>query len=138
MKVNKILLGGIAGGVIFQLIGSLIFYVVLKDYVAANYNQSIGNPDYNTWGLENMFSNLFMGLLVSYIFSLAQTTRLVSGLITGGIVGLLLNISIDLWLNASVKMFNSFNVALVDILINGAIFAIAGAVAAWAMSKIQD
>ncbi len=116
----------------------MVFNVIFKDYVIANYDQSIVNPSFNPWGAEMIAAQIAMGFFLSVIFSWANTTGVVNGLKTAAIIGLLLNTAINLWLHNSTKMFNSFNIALIDILINAALFAIAGAVAVWAMSKVQD
>lgn len=44
MKINKILLGGLAGTVTILVLSYLTYVILLKDYNAANINQSFMRP----------------------------------------------------------------------------------------------
>lgn len=134
MKTNKILLGGLAGGVTFFLLGWLVYGVLLMDYTTANYNQCAMRPmqDMIWWAM--ILSNLAFGFLLSMIFSWSNTTGIMSGAKVAGIVGLLMSISIDLGFWAMSSMFSNFTAVFVDIVAYSVMSAIAGVAIAWVMS----
>src|SRR3989339_1194885 len=96
MKTNKILLGGIIGGVSFFLLGWLIYGVLLMDYLTANYNQCAMRPmqEMIWWAL--VLSNLALGFLLSIVFSWSNTTGIMAGAKVAAITGLLLSLYLDL------------------------------------------
>jgi hypothetical protein len=69
MKTNKILLGGITGGVVLFLLGWIICGLLLINYTIANYNQCMNRPmqEMIWWAL--ILSNLALGFLLATIFS---------------------------------------------------------------------
>ena len=75
MTNNKTLIGGLAGGVAFFLLGWLIYGILLMDYYAANTNQCAMRPmtDMVMWAM--IVSNLAAGLLVATILSLFCSWR---------------------------------------------------------------
>jgi type IV secretory pathway TrbD component len=133
MKSNKILLGGIAGGVTFFLLGWIIYGVLLMDYTTANYNQCAMRPmqDMIWWAL--ILSNLAFGFLLSIVFSWSNTTGIMAGAKVGAIIGLLLSLSIDLSYYSMSSMFSNFTAVIVDIIVYTIMSAIVGVVVAWVM-----
>jgi hypothetical protein len=133
METNKILLGGLAGGVAFFLLGWVIYGILLMDFSMANYNQCNARPmeDMVWWAM--ILSNLTSGLLLALIFSWSKTTGILTGAKVAGIVGLLFAISIDLSFYAMTTTFLKSSAILVDIVAYTVMSAIAGAVIAWVM-----
>ena len=133
MKTNKILLGGIAGGVAFFLLGWLVYGMLLMDYMTANYNQCAMRPmqDMIWWAM--ILSNLAFGFLLSIVFSWSNTTGVMAGAKVAGIIGLLLAISIDLSFYAMSTMYSNLTAVFVDIIVYTVMSAIAGVVVAWVM-----
>ncbi|MDO8928650.1 MAG: hypothetical protein Q7W54_06655 [Bacteroidota bacterium] len=133
METNKILLGGLAGGVAFFLLGWLIYGILLMDYSMANFNQCNVRPmeDMVWWAM--ILANLTSGLLFALIFSWSNTTGILNGAKVGGIIGLLFAVSIDLSFYAMTTTFLKASAILVDIVAYTVMSAIAGAVIAWVM-----
>ena len=75
MKTIKILLGGLAGGVTFFLLGWLVYGVLLNGYMMANTNQCAAKPmqDMVMWSM--FLSNFALGCLLALIFSLTKRDR---------------------------------------------------------------
>ncbi len=95
MNFKKLLMGGIAGGVAFFLLGWVIYGMLLMDFMASH-TGTAGNlarpePDY----MYLVIGNLAMGFLFAYVFIKANVQTLANGLITGGIMGLLLGIGFN-------------------------------------------
>jgi hypothetical protein len=91
MNFKKLLMGGIAGGVAFFLLGWLIYGILLMDFMN-NHPGTVGNinkaePDFMYLAL----GNLLMGFLFAYIFVKANVNSLANGLVTGGIIGALMS-----------------------------------------------
>jgi len=133
MKTNKILLGGITGGVTLFLLGWVIYGILLMDYMAANYNQCMNRPmqEMIWWAL--ILSNLALGFLLAAIFSWSNTTGFMSGAKVAGITGILLSASMDFGYYSMTTMYVNPSVIVVDIIVYTIYLAIAGAVVAWVM-----
>lgn len=92
MNFKKLLMGGIAGGIAFFLLGWLIYGILLMDFMTGHPG-TIGptqkaEPDY----MYLIIGNLAMGFLFAYIFMKGNVNSLASGFVTGGIVGLLMGV----------------------------------------------
>ncbi len=135
MKTNKILLGGIAGGVSFFLLGWLIYGILLIDYTTANYNQCAARPmqDMIWWAI--ILSNLSSGFLLSLVFSWSNTSGLMTGAKVAGIIGFLYALAVDLSVYSMSTAFSNLSALLVDIIAYTVMSAIAGVVIGLVMGK---
>ena len=133
MKTNKILLGGLAGGVAFFLLGWLIYGMVMMDYMMANQNQCAMRPmeEMIWWSL--ILSNIIWALTYAVIFSWANITGFANGLKSGAIIGLLIGASIDLSFYSMSTMFNSLTPVGVDIIATTVMSGIGGGIIAQVM-----
>ena len=128
MKTNRILLGGVAGGVIFFLLGWIIYGILLQDYMKDNYNQCSARQmqDMIWWAI--ILSNLLFGFLLAIVFSWSNTSGFISGAKVAGILGLLISASIDFNFYSMTTMASNLTVIFVDIIAFTIMSAIAGAV----------
>jgi len=133
MKTNKILLGGIAGGISFFMLGWIIYGMLLMDFMASNSNQCAARPmqDMIWWAM--ILSNLALGFLLSIVFTWANTKGVIAGAKVAGILGLLFGISIDFSFYSMTTMYHNIMILFVDIVAYTLMTAIAGAVIAWVM-----
>lgn len=98
MNTKNFLIGGIVGGVLYFLLGYLFYGNLLAQYfkdnpgTATNVDRAIEHFEW--WAL--ILGNLLLGFLLAYVFSKSGVSTLSSGLITGGIVGLLASSATDL------------------------------------------
>ena len=136
MKTNKILVGGAVGGVVLFLVSWVVWGILLKDFMIANYNQCFMNKDMIWWAL--IVSNIAVGLLFSTVFSWAKTSGIVDGAKGAAIIGCLVTVFIDLQFYAMSSMFNGIGIVAVDILLSTVVFAIGGAAVAWGMGLVKD
>ena len=133
MKTNKILLGGITGGVTFLLLGWLVYGILLMDYMTANYNQCAMRPMEEMIWWAMILSNLAYGFLLSIVFSWSNTTGMMAGAKVAAIIGLLFAVSIDSGFYAMSSMFSNLTAVFVDIIAYTVMTAIGGAIVAWVM-----
>jgi hypothetical protein len=134
MKTNKILLGGIAGGVAYFLLGWIVYGVLLIDFTTANYNQCAMRPmqDMIWWAL--VLSSLAFGFLLSIVFGWSNTTGLMAGAKVAAIIGILLSLFNDLSFYAMSNMYSNLITVVVDIIVFTIMSSVAGIVVAWVMS----
>ncbi len=129
MNTKNFLIGGIVGGVVFFLLGYLFYGVLMAGYFHDHPGTAIGvekpMDQIIWWAL--ILGNLLSGFLLAYIFLKSGVSTLSSGLITGGVVGLLMSAAFDLIMYATTNMASKHAVAA-DICISVVMSAIAGAV----------
>ncbi|HLF35991.1 MAG TPA: hypothetical protein VI583_17240 [Cyclobacteriaceae bacterium] len=135
MKTSKILLGGIAGGVAFFLLGWLIYGILLMDYSAANYNQCAMRPEEGMVWWALIISNLGYGFLFATVFGWSNIRGIAGGAKAGGIIGILVILSIDLGMYSMTTTFSRFSAVILDIFVYTVMSTIVGAVVALAMGK---
>jgi urea transporter len=73
-----------------------------------------------------VLSNLAYGFLLSIVLGWSKPNGVFAGAITGGVVGLLIGISIDFSMYSMSNMFLNFSAVLVDIILYTLMSAIAG------------
>lgn len=128
MNTNKILLGGLAGGVVFFILGYVFYGLLLMDFFTAN-SGDLGKLMKETptwWAL--ILGNIFWGLLLAVIFGRwAGVSTFVGGLKAGAIIGVLAALSFDLTQFSTMNGMSLTGV-IVDVLVATAMTAIAGGV----------
>jgi hypothetical protein len=138
MNTNKILVGGIVGGVAFFFLGWLIYGILLAGYMAANGNTCIMRPmDQMIWWAL-ILSNLMWGFLLAVIFNWSKTNGWMEGAKKAAIFGLLIGLSIDLGYYAMSTMYLNMTAIVVDVIASVVMTTIGGAVIAKAMSMVRE
>ena len=133
MKTNKVIIGGLVGGVAFFFLGWIIYGMFLMDYLMANQNQCAMRPmeEMIWWSL--ILSNLAWAFAYAIIFSWSNISTFVGGLKAGIILGLLIATSIDLSFFSMTTMFNNLTIVVVDVLASTTMSAIGGGIIAAVM-----
>ncbi len=111
MDIKKLLIGGIAGGVAYFLLGWLVYGILLMDFMN-NHTGTAGNvaraePDF----MYLIIGNLAMGFLMTYIFIKANVSGIASGIMTGGILGLLTSVGYDCMIYATTTTMSKTGMA---------------------------
>jgi hypothetical protein len=137
MKTKKILFGGIAGGVIFFLLGWLIYGVLLMDFMTANSNQGLSKPmeEMIFWAI--ILSNLASGFVLSFVINWSNITAVMSGVRIGGVIGFLFASAIDFSFYSMTTMYPDLTPIFVDIIAYTAMTAITGGIVAWVMDLVK-
>ena len=135
MNTNKFLIGGIIGGIVYLLLGWLVWGMLLKDFMASNVG-SAGNTmkadaDIVWWSL--IVGNIFSGLAVSYVLNKSGTKGAGSGAAVGATISLLVAAAYDL-IMLGVSNIQNTTAACVDIGVSAVIGGIVGAVIGWYLS----
>ncbi|MFZ4412388.1 MAG: hypothetical protein ACOYOV_04830, partial [Bacteroidales bacterium] len=110
----------------------------LNDFMMANYNQCSARPMEGMIWWAMILSNLSSGMLLSLIFSWINTKGVISGLKHGGIIGLLIAVSMDFSLYSMSTTFQNITAVFVDIITYSFMMAIAGAMIAWVMGLVKE
>lgn len=127
MNFKKLLIGGIAGGVAFFLLGWLIYGKLLMNFMATH-TGTAGNLARTE--MDYMFliiGNLAMGFLFAYIFLKANVNTMANGLVTGGIIGALMSASVNCVMYATTNITSKTAMAA-DVAAMTVMCAVAGAI----------
>lgn len=132
MDFKKLFIGGITGGILYFLLGWLIYGMLLMDFMN-NHTGVAGNisraePDF----LYLAIGNLAMGFLLAYIFVKGNVSSMASGFITGGVLGLLVSVGMDCMMYATTTAISKTAMAA-DVAASTVMSAIVGAVIAMVM-----
>jgi uncharacterized protein with PQ loop repeat len=131
---TKTLLGAVIAGVVSFLLGWLIFGILLMDFYTSNMVSYSGLAKNPPDVLPIAIANLSLGLLLSWIFTIAGIKTLAKGFSTGFVIGLLMALSFDFFLYAQFNLYN-VKVLAIDIVLNALLGGIAGAVLGWWFSR---
>ena len=124
----KILRGTVAGGIVFFLLGWLVYGVLLMNYMTANMNQCAARPMEEMVWWAMIVSNLLSALLLTLVLKWSGAKGIVDGLKTGAIFGILLGLSMDLGFWSMTKMYNNFGAVVVDVVVYTLMIAVIGMV----------
>ncbi len=128
MKTNKIIIGGIVGGIAYFLLGWLVFGVLLMDFWETNFNNCASRPEEEMVWWALILSNLASGFLLAVIFSLSNTRGWLAGAKVSSIIAFLMITSYDLSFYSMSTMFNSLNALIIDIVVGTVFTAVIGAI----------
>ncbi len=130
MKNNKILIGGLIGGIASFFLGWIIYGIIFKDAMNSPIS-GLMKPESEMIWWALIASCLFQGLLVSYIFGhWANITTAAGGATAGAIIGVIMSLYFDLGIYASTNMF-TVNSMMTDIALSTLMMAAIGAVVGW-------
>jgi hypothetical protein len=132
MNSNRSILAGIAGGVVFFLLGYVVYGMLLSNFMQTHAGTATNVPrnmnDYMLWLIA--VGNLLYAFLLVYIFGKAGISTVGSGFATGAIVGLLTTASSAFISYATTNLLTGSGMAA-DIIAFAILSGIAGAVIAW-------
>lgn len=138
MKTNKILLGGITGGIAYFFLGWLIYGILLMDYMQEFTNTTISRPDEEMIWWAMILSNLAMGFLLSIVFAWSNTKTLFNGAKVAAIIGGLFAVSVDFSFYSMTTIYSVLTPIIVDIIAYVVMSAITGAAIAWVTSLVKQ
>jgi uncharacterized membrane protein len=132
MNTNKFILAGIAGGIVFFLLGYLSYGMLLMDFFTnhAGPAKGVGRDPNHMLFLYLILGNILYGFLLTYVFSKAGIANVGKGLVAGGIIGFLNSASYDCVSFATTWVQSRTSVAA-DVITFTVLSAITGAVIGW-------
>jgi hypothetical protein len=132
MNSQKFIVGGIVGGIVFFLLGWLIYGMLLKDFMATNFSSAMrADADTIWWAL--ILGQLAGGFLLAYVIGKAGATSAAAGAGVGFIVGLLVCLSYDLTIYGVSTSITSLKGLAADVAASALMGAVVGGVVGWVM-----
>lgn len=125
---NKTIIAGLAAGVTFFLLGWIIYGMLLKDFMANNFNNCANRAEADMVWAALILSQFVWGYLLTVILSWANASGFSSGMQKGLIIGFLIETAMDLGMYSMLTVFNNMNAMIVDIAIVTIMCGIAGGV----------
>jgi hypothetical protein len=128
---TRVLLAGLAAGVVAFLLGWVLFGMLLMDYFTANMHQYPGLMKTEAeMSLPLIFlGNLAYAMMLAWLCARTAQRGALPGLVTGAVVGLGVYLSITLMFFAFMHWYQGPAVAVVDVLANTLWSALVGMVA---------
>jgi len=122
----KILRGTLFGGIVYFLIGWLVYGILLMDFFSANMNQCAARPaaDMLWWAI--IVSNFSAALLLTLILKWSGAKGILDGLRTGALFGFLFALTIDLSSWSMTTMYSKFGVLVADVAVSTVVLGILG------------
>lgn len=136
MDIKKLLIGGIVAGILFFLLGWLIYGNLLADYMKNNPGSATGVDRAEMDMLYMVAGNLLSGFLMAYIFIRANVNTLGNGLVTAAVVGLLFSASYDCIVYATTNIASK-KMLLADVLASTVMSAVIGAIVGLLFGKLN-
>jgi len=137
MNTKKFLIGGLVGGIVYFFLGYLFYGKLLSDFFIKNAGTVSGvdraMDQFVWWSLA--LGNVFGGCLLSYVFVKSTVNSVGSGLVTGAVIGLLVESAHD-FISYGVSNLMTTTGLLGDISTFTVMSAITGAVVAWVCGLI--
>ncbi len=136
MNTKKVLISGIVGGIVYFLLGWLVYGILLMDFMSKN--SSVGimktEDEFVWWAL--VASNLIYGILIAYVLNaVGNITSVGNGASTAAVTGFLVAAGFDLGLYATSNV-STLNALLVDIVAITVMSAVVGAAVVTVSKKI--
>jgi hypothetical protein len=130
---TKLILATLAGGILYFLLGWLIYGVLLMDFSMANTTQYAGLMKEMPDLLVLFLGNLSFALLMAWIFQKwANISSAGSGFSAGLFIGFLFAVTVDFMFYSMMNLY-SITMVIVDIITTSVMSAIIGACIAWVL-----
>lgn len=138
MKISKLLIAGIGGGVAFFLLGWLLYGMLLMGFFEKNTLVNAMRPEGEMVWWALILGNLVMGIFLAYVFMRwAGIKTLMGGLIGGATIGAFLGVSMNLtYFGTSAMMTMSGHIA--DMVVYTIMLAITGGVVGWLLGMGKE
>lgn len=133
MITKKVLIGSIAGGLVYFLLGWVVYGILMKDYCAANFSQDGMRKEEEMilWAMG--VGNIAFAMIIALAINWTNSKSILDGAKIGALIGFLFAISIDFSFYAMTTMYKSMSVIFVDIVVATVMAGIVGLVVCWAM-----
>ena len=127
---NKVLVGGLIGGVVFFLLGYLVYAMALSGMMADNTMAGLSRPMEEFQWLFLILGNFAFGFLVAYVLNKAGANSASAGAGVGAMLGFLMGLAVDFTMYGTSNAMTLTGV-FVDIIAITVMSAVVGAVVGW-------
>ncbi|HEY2727733.1 MAG TPA: hypothetical protein VGI61_11205 [Parafilimonas sp.] len=125
MNTTKFFIGGIAGGIVYFLLGWLIYGMLLSNYMKSVVPGVDRGDAMVFWAL--IIGNLLMGFVLSYVLNRGGGASAGSGIKVGAVIGFLFSAGFDFVMYGTTNLITLHQLAA-DVVAFTVLSAIAGAV----------
>jgi uncharacterized membrane protein len=138
MNNKKILIGGIAGGILFFLLGWLVYGILLVDFMNqhAGLKGNVNRSDTDMQMGYILAGSILQGVMLAYVLVKANINNIAAGLITGVVIGFLISTSYDLTMYGTTYILSK-KAIMADIIGATLISAMVSAVIVFIINKIK-
>jgi len=128
---NRVLVGALLGGITFFLLGWILYGMLLGPTLDPHMMDGLGRADDEMQIAFIILGNLLAGLLFAYILDKANANSVNSGATIGGIVALLLALSMNFTMYGVSNAFKDLTGVVLDAVVYTIMGAIVGAAIGW-------
>ncbi|MBG0858959.1 MAG: hypothetical protein IQL11_05605 [Bacteroidales bacterium] len=122
----KILRGTLFGGIVYFLIGWLVYGILLMDLFSANMNQCAARPQGEMIWWAIIVSNLTSALLLTLFLKWSGAKGFLDGLKIGALFGFLVALTFDLSSWSMTTMYSNFGLLVADVAVSTVVLGIVG------------
>ncbi len=127
MDTKKLLMGTVAGGVTYFLLGFIVYGILLADTMAENTNPCSMRAETDMVWWAMIGGNLGFGALLTFIFlKIGSVLSFGSGASAGAVITFLVSLSYDLMIFATTTMMTSPTSIAIDVVVSTAMGGVAG------------
>jgi len=127
---NRVLVGGIIGGVVVFFLGYLLYGMAFSSLFDQHTMAGISRSMEEFGWLHLILGNLFYGFLMAYILHKANTVTFGSGATVGMIVGLLMGLAGNLTAHGTTHI-HTMTGHLIDVVVVTIMMTVVGGVIGW-------
>lgn len=128
---NKVLVGGLIGGVAAFLLGFLIYVLAFGSMLEENMMAGMNRPDEEVQWAFLVLGNLVLGILYAWVLNKANANSLSSGLQTGAMLGFLMALSFGFTLYGVSNIYTTLTGVAIDVVAAVIMGGLVGAVIGW-------
>ena len=127
---NRVLVGGLIGGIVFFLLGYLIYGMALASLWEENTLEGVSRSMEEMQWAFLILGNLFFGFLLAYVLDKANTLSFSSGATVGAVVALLVGLAVNFTMYGT-SHTHTLTAHFADIIALTIMGAIVGSVIGW-------
>ena len=132
---NRVLVGGLIGGITFFILGFLIYGIVLRTMMTDSMMPGLSRADDDMQYAFLILGNLLFGFFIAYILDKTNTVSAASGATIGGMVGLLMGLGGGFTSYGTSNTYTSLTGVMVDAFAIAIMCAVVGGVVGWWYSR---
>lgn len=136
MDSKKFLFGGLIGGIANFFLGWLVWGILLMSFMQKHSTQIPGvfRTEENMVWWAMVLGNFAFGFLATYVLMKAGIKTYSGGLITGGILGFLTSLAVDLMMYSQFNIYGRLAMGM-DIVASTIVTGIIGAILGWFLGR---
>jgi hypothetical protein len=128
---NKVLVGGLIGGVVFFLLGWLVYGMALTTMMTENTMAGINRPMEEMQWAFLIIGHFAFGFLMAYILDKSNVYSFGSGATMGAVIGFLFALAFDFIMYATTNYYTTMSFVFIDIIVATVMSAIVAGVVGW-------